>query len=67
MASACLVNLYIMLNKGVHWEGLKKREMLDPTDEGDAVEKKFKSLFGPLQLLQVTLIDFFFILSLFIF
>ena len=42
-----------MLNKGVHWEGLKKSEMPDPTDEGDAFEKKFKSLSSPLQLLQV--------------
>ena len=42
-----------MLNKGVHWGWLKKREMPDPTDEGDAFEEKFKSLSGPLQLLQV--------------
>ena len=35
-----------MLNKGVHWEGLKKGEMPNPVDEGDAFEKKFKSLTG---------------------
>ena len=52
--------------KGVHWEGLKKCEMPDPTDEGDAIEKKFNSLSGPLQLLQVSSIYFFFILLVFI-
>lgn len=39
-----------MLNKGVHWEGLKRGEMSDPTDESDPFKKEFKSLSGPLQL-----------------
>lgn len=49
-ASACLASLYKMLNKGVHWEGLKRGEMSDPTDESDPFKKEFKSLSGPLQL-----------------
>ena len=50
-----------MLNKGVRWAGLKKAEVgpdgkpigIDPIDEGEALEHTFKSMLGPLQLLQV--------------
>ena len=60
-APACLANLYRMLNKGVRWVGLKKIEIgpdgkpvsIDPTDESDVFEHTFKTLSGPLQLLQV--------------
>lgn len=57
----CLANLYRMLKKGAKWAGLKKIEAgeearlagLDPTDESDAFEHMFKTLSGPLKLLQV--------------
>ncbi|RWR76671.1 serine/threonine-protein phosphatase 7 long form [Cinnamomum micranthum f. kanehirae] len=60
-APACLANLYRMLNKGVRWAGLKKTDVgsdgkpvgIDPTDESDAFKHTFKSLSGPLQLLQI--------------
>lgn len=60
-ALACLANLYRMLNKGVRWARLKKIEIgpdgkpvgIDPTDESDVFEHTFKTLSGPLQLLQV--------------
>ena len=60
-APACLANLYRMLTKGVKWSGIKNTEGgeaairagLDPTDESDAFEHTFKTMSGPLQLLQV--------------
>ncbi|RWR76322.1 cytochrome b561 and DOMON domain-containing protein [Cinnamomum micranthum f. kanehirae] len=59
-APTCVGNLYRMLTKGVKWSGIKNIEGaeaaipagLDPTDESDAFEHMFKSMSGPLQLLQ---------------
>ncbi|KAJ8636721.1 hypothetical protein MRB53_010988 [Persea americana] len=50
-----------MLTKEVLWAGIKNtkggeaaiRAGLDPTDESDAFEHTFKTMLGPLQLLQV--------------